>query len=98
MPGPRWKGAAVGSKGSAVIQTGSTLGDLGPGIRRDERFVESVRGVLDRRLNRGHSHPIAVALSGGGDSLALALIADAWARPAGRELLILSVDHGLQPQ
>jgi tRNA(Ile)-lysidine synthase len=37
-----------------------------------------------------------VGLSGGGDSLALTLIADAWAREAGRELIVLTVDHGLQ--
>lgn len=37
-----------------------------------------------------------MGLSGGGDSLALTLIADAWAREAGRELVVLTVDHGLQ--
>jgi tRNA(Ile)-lysidine synthase len=37
-----------------------------------------------------------VGLSGGGDSLALTLIADAWAREVGRELIVLTVDHGLQ--
>ncbi|WP_374472257.1 tRNA lysidine(34) synthetase TilS [Phenylobacterium sp.] len=41
---------------------------------------------------------MAVALSGGGDSLALALIAADWAREAGRPLLILTVDHRLQAQ
>lgn len=40
---------------------------------------------------------MAVALSGGGDSLALTLIADEWARDRGRELVVLTVDHGLQP-
>ena len=39
-----------------------------------------------------------MGLSGGGDSLALTLIADAWAREAGRELVILTVDHGLQAE
>ncbi len=41
---------------------------------------------------------VAVALSGGGDSVALLLIADAWAREAGRDLLVLTIDHRLQPQ
>jgi len=54
--------------------------------------------VLDRRLLRDSPRPIAVALSGGGDSLALTLVADAWAREAGRELVILTVDHGLQAE
>ncbi|HET6970056.1 MAG TPA: tRNA lysidine(34) synthetase TilS [Phenylobacterium sp.] len=56
------------------------------------------REVLDRRLLKDSAAPIAIALSGGGDSLALTLIADAWARAAGRPLLILTVDHGLQAQ
>ncbi|PZQ62462.1 MAG: tRNA lysidine(34) synthetase TilS [Phenylobacterium zucineum] len=56
------------------------------------------RDALDRRLLRDRPAPVAVALSGGGDSLALTLIADAWAREAGRELLILTVDHGLRPE
>jgi tRNA(Ile)-lysidine synthase len=63
-----------------------------------------VRGVeaaaleaLSRRLNPTSRRPLAVALSGGGDSLALTLVADAWAREAGRELLVLTVDHGLNP-
>ena len=82
----------VGSKGSAGIQPTSALCDLGLGIRRDER----IWGILDHRLLRDHPRPLAVALSGGGDSLALTLIADAWARDAGRDLLILTVDHRLQ--
>ncbi|WP_293901367.1 tRNA lysidine(34) synthetase TilS [Phenylobacterium sp.] len=52
--------------------------------------------AFQRHLLRDHPRPVAVALSGGGDSLALALIADGWARAAGRPLLILTVDHGLQ--
>ena len=54
-------------------------------------------GVLDRRLSRG-PRPIAVALSGGGDSVALLLVAQAWARAAGRPLLALTIDHGLQAE
>nr|WP_249778151.1 tRNA lysidine(34) synthetase TilS [Phenylobacterium glaciei] len=42
--------------------------------------------------------PIAVALSGGGDSLALALIAADWAHAHGRRLLILTVDHRLREE
>jgi tRNA(Ile)-lysidine synthase len=57
-----------------------------------------VRRILDARLLRGRDRPLAVALSGGGDSLALTLIADAWAREAGRPLTILTVDHGLQAE
>jgi tRNA(Ile)-lysidine synthase len=57
----------------------------------------SVHAAMDARLRRDSPRPLAVALSGGGDSLALTLMADAWARAAGRELLVLTVDHGLSP-
>jgi len=40
-------------------------------------------------------HPIALALSGGGDSIALLRLAADWARANGRRLLALTVDHGL---
>ncbi|HEY0650174.1 tRNA lysidine(34) synthetase TilS [Phenylobacterium sp.] len=56
----------------------------------------AVREALDRRLRRT-GPPVAVGLSGGGDSLALTLMADAWARDRDRELVILTVDHRLQP-
>lgn len=54
--------------------------------------------VLDRRLSRASPRPVAVALSGGGDSVALLLSAAAWARRANRPLLVLTVDHGLQAE
>jgi tRNA(Ile)-lysidine synthase len=41
---------------------------------------------------------LAVAVSGGADSLALALLADAWARGRGGDVLALIVDHGLRPE
>ncbi len=56
------------------------------------------RQAFDLRLDAGSTQPIAVAFSGGGDSLALLLAAAAWAAPAGRRVLVLAVDHGLQPQ
>lgn len=56
----------------------------------------SVSEALDRRLLSDLDRPLAIGLSGGGDSVALTLIADAWARTARRPLLILTVDHGLQ--
>jgi tRNA(Ile)-lysidine synthase len=39
---------------------------------------------------------IGVAVSGGADSMALALLADRWARDAGGSVLALIVDHGLR--
>ena len=39
---------------------------------------------------------IAVAVSGGADSMALALLAAGWARKAGGAAIMLTVDHGLR--
>ncbi|MDR3508898.1 MAG: tRNA lysidine(34) synthetase TilS [Caulobacteraceae bacterium] len=52
--------------------------------------------ALDRRLDRGSRDPIAVAYSGGGDSLAALITVKAWADRAGRPVIALHVDHGLQ--
>ena len=41
---------------------------------------------------------IAAGVSGGADSMALALLADAWARERGGSLLALIVDHGLRAE
>ena len=40
---------------------------------------------------------VAIAVSGGADSLALCLLADGWARPRGGRVSALTVDHGLRP-
>ncbi len=41
---------------------------------------------------------LAVAVSGGPDSLALMLLADSWARARGGSVLALTVDHRLRPE
>jgi tRNA(Ile)-lysidine synthase len=41
---------------------------------------------------------VAVAVSGGPDSLALSILADQWARQRGGRVCALSVDHGLRPE
>ncbi len=41
---------------------------------------------------------IAVAVSGGPDSLALCLLAERWARARGGTVVALTVDHGLRPE
>jgi tRNA(Ile)-lysidine synthase len=50
--------------------------------------------VFERRLAVRSDAPLAVAFSGGGDSLALLLATRDWGR---RRLLALTVDHGLSP-
>lgn len=46
----------------------------------------------------GPAPRLAVAVSGGPHSLALALLADAWARRRGGDVLALVADHGLRPE
>ena len=61
-------------------------------------WASDVLGRLDRRLNAPDRAPVAVALSGGGNSLALLHLARLWGERAGRRIVALTVDHGLQPQ
>lgn len=63
------------------------LGDLTAGV-----FAR-----MDARLCRGVDAPLALALSGGGDSVALLALAVDWVRANGRRVLALTVDHGLNP-
>ena len=67
------------------------------GLKTDD-VEAAVASVLDRRLLADGARPIAVALSGGGDSVALLHAATAWAQAHGRRLIALTVDHQLQPQ
>jgi tRNA(Ile)-lysidine synthase len=58
----------------------------------------SAEAELDRRLQHDVDHPLVVALSGGGDSMALLRLAAAWGRRRRRRLLAVTVDHGLNPE
>jgi len=59
----------------------------------DERFAAALG-----RLGPFEDRPrLAVAVSGGSDSLALTLLADRWARSRGGSVLGLTVDHRLRP-
>jgi len=50
------------------------------------------------RLEPSSTRPIAVAVSGGGDSIFALRRTVAWANAADRPVVALHVDHGLQPQ
>ncbi|HEY1560839.1 MAG TPA: tRNA lysidine(34) synthetase TilS [Caulobacteraceae bacterium] len=58
--------------------------------------ADRVERVLAARLEPDAGRSLAVAFSGGGDSLALLLIATAWAGRIGRPLIALTLDHRLQ--
>lgn len=66
-------------------------------MRLTTAWADRVLGRLDDRLSPGASWPVALALSGGGDSIALLRLAAGWARRHGRTILALTVDHGLNP-
>ena len=55
-------------------------------------FTRRLEPLLD-----GLSGALAVAVSGGADSVALLHLCDGWARSSGRDLLVYTVDHGLRP-
>lgn len=55
--------------------------------------IASITSALDRLAGNG---AIGLACSGGGDSLALLLLASDWARARGRDLIVFTVDHGLR--
>jgi tRNA(Ile)-lysidine synthase len=78
---------------SARPDAGRLSGDLAGAI-----LLQRAGAALERRLDAGSTAPLCVGLSGGSDSLALLLLARAWASACGRRLLVLTVDHGLNPQ
>lgn len=79
----------MGGRGFQLGDTPQPPNTLDPG-RMDN--------VLDARLSTNHPVPIVVGFSGGGDSLALMLMAKAWADRHRRRLLALTVDHRLRPE
>lgn len=60
--------------------------------------LDPVWSALDRRLSRNLDWPLAIAVSGGGDSVALMHLTAIWAQAQRRRLVVLNVDHGLNPE
>lgn len=57
----------------------------------------ALTACLDRAFAGAAPRALGVALSGGGDSTALALLAADWTQRRGVPLLGITVDHGLRP-
>jgi tRNA(Ile)-lysidine synthase len=76
------------------------LGTRGWGL--EEVFSETLRTLVFSFLPAASleppAPPLAIALSGGADSMALTLLADAWARAHGCNIVALTVDHGLRAE
>lgn len=69
------------------------------GASLDARFAAAMVPMVRRAQDRGKAASLALALSGGGDSIALMLLLKAWAEEQGLGLLpALIVDHGLRPE
>ncbi len=78
-----------GEEASGVLTSGLAVAPLGV----------AEFGAAFEALARFEARPfIAVAVSGGPDSLALTILADRWARARGGHICALSVDHGLRPE
>lgn len=56
-----------------------------------------MKSALGARLLAKDPAPVAVAVSGGSDSVGLLHLAQEWAAATGRSLAVLHVDHGLNP-
>jgi tRNA(Ile)-lysidine synthase len=66
--------------------------------RAGAEILQRASAAFDRRLDPASPAPVAVGFSGGGDSLALLLAARAWTARTGRSLVVLTVDHGINPR
>ena len=58
----------------------------------------ALRAALERGLAAAPGPVLGVAVSGGGDSVALLRLARDWAAGAGRRLAAITIDHGLRPE
>jgi len=58
-----------------------------------EEFSEALKSII---TDDNKPLKIAIAVSGGGDSMALAILAHEWVKINGGELIALTIDHGLR--
>ncbi len=85
---------------SAVDDSGSSAGAPG-GVRGNAPALVDAAGFAALMAPLGPFEPfphLAVAVSGGADSMALAVLARDWARARGGRVTALVADHGLRPE
>ncbi|MBI1215156.1 MAG: tRNA lysidine(34) synthetase TilS [Alphaproteobacteria bacterium] len=68
-------------------------------VMNNETFTQTMRALLPPEGAKPHGEPprLAVAVSGGGDSMALCLLVHDFVRAQGGEMVALTVDHALRP-
>jgi tRNA(Ile)-lysidine synthase len=71
---------------------------LSPSASASPLSLVEFAAALDRLAFFEAAPFVAAAVSGGPDSLALAILADRWAQQRGGNICALSVDHGLRPE
>lgn len=79
--------ATAGSEGADAARVGRDIPD-------DQDLVSAISETLAAAGCDGHV--VGVAVSGGGDSVALLRLAHRWAAVSGRRILAVTVDHGLR--
>ena len=60
--------------------------------------LEKIQGIFSDAMREVPKGDIGVAVSGGGDSLALLLLSVDWARENGRCIKSATINHGLRPE
>lgn len=65
--------------------------------RADEAPERALSGALEQAFGDAPPAALGVALSGGGDSVALLALLTEWAAPRGVKVRAITVDHGLRP-